>query len=276
MSFPDPASNPDATPPAASKPSSTDTTSAFAGLARPLPPLGWLMATALVAGLLAGVVSWLIGEGTLRAWMPRTYTAQMMGQTFTKVAPADQAAADFKNATLAFAVLGGVLGAALGIAGGAAGQSPAAGTKAAFGGLVLGAMLGAGASRLLLPVYFRALDVSQEALSRDLTLPLLVHGGIWAACGLAGGLAFGLGLGAGPTRIASAALGGLVGAALGAALYEMIGAAAFPTARTTSPLPNSWHARLLARFLVATLTALLAAVVIHAAAPRSESHDGRW
>ena len=47
---------------------------------------------------------------------------------------------------------------------------------------------------------FDALDKAQEELSRDLTLPLLIHGGIWAACGLAGGVALAIGLGAGRTR----------------------------------------------------------------------------
>ena len=124
-------------------------------------------------------------------------------------------------------------------------------------------VLGAGASLALLPVYFHALDRAQEELSRDLTLPLLIHGGIWAACGLAGGLALAIGLGAGRTRVINAAVGGLMGAVLGAALYELIGATAFPLDKTTSPLATTWIARLLARMLVATLSGLLAAVAIN-------------
>jgi len=120
----------------------------------------------------------------------------------------------------------------------------------------------------LLPFYFRALDKAQEELSRDLTLPLLIHGGIWAACGLAGGMAFAIGLGAGGSRLIKGAVGGLIGALLGAALYEMIGATAFPHDLTTSPLATIWIPRLLARLLVATLSGLLAAVVINTAARR--------
>ena len=135
-------------------------------------------------------------------------------------------------------------------------------------GLVLGAVLGAATSLALLPFYFRALDKSQEELSRDLTLPLLVHGGIWAACGLAGGAAFALGLGAGRVGLIKAAVGGMLGAFSGAALYEMIGATAFPQDKTTSPLASIWIARFLARLLVATLAGLLAAVVINTASRR--------
>jgi hypothetical protein len=81
-------------------------------------------------------------------------------------------------------------------------------------------------------------------------------------------MAYAIGLGAGRTRLINAAVGGLVGAVLGAALYEMIGAAALPADKTTSPLAMTGTARLLARLLVATLSAMLAAVVINMAAWR--------
>jgi hypothetical protein len=229
-----------------------------------------MLALALGAGLVAGAISWGIGEGVANAWVPPFETANMMGNTIKKVRFEDQTAADSKNATLAFAILGAVTGASLGLAGGLARSATVAGMKAALAGLVLGAAAGAGAALALLPVYFHALDVSQEALSRDLMLPLLVHAGIWAACGFAGGLAFGIGVGARRTRLINAALGGLIGAAIGAALYEIVGAAAFPADRTTSPVAITWKARLLARILVAVLSALLAALMINAAGSRSE------
>jgi len=221
------------------------------------------VATAILAGLVAGIVSWLVGEAVINAFRPPYHAQNVMGQTIMKASFKDQSAADVKNATLAFAVLGGVLGAALGTAGGLARKSAWAGIVSSVVGLVLGGVLGAGSSLALLPVYFTALDRAQEELSRDLTLPLLVHGGIWAACGLAGGVAFGIGLGAGRTRVINAALGGLIGAVVGAALYEIIGATAFPTDKTTSPLAMTGKARLLARLLVAILSAMLAAVVIN-------------
>jgi hypothetical protein len=233
-----------------------------------LPPatvssIGRLVAWALGAGLLAGVASWLIGEAAFNAFRPPYQAQHVMGQVIMKATFADQSAADSKNATLAFAVLGGLLGIALGMVGGLARQSARAGAVAAAAGLVLGGVLGAVASWALLPVYFHALAVAQEALSRDLTLPLLVHGGIWAACGLAGGVAFGIGLGGGRAVVVKAGFGGLLGAILGAALYELIGASVFPAQKTTSPLSTTWGTRLLARLLVCSLSAMLAAALVN-------------
>jgi len=173
----------------------------------PAASTGRLGAWALGAGLLAGIVAWLIGEAAYNAFRPPYAAQHVMGQVIMKASFADQSAADSKNATLAFAVLGGLLGTALGMAGGLARQSARTGAMAAAAGLVLGGVLGAVASRALLPVYFHALEVAQEALSRDLTLPLLVHGGIWAACGLAG-VAFGIGLGGGRAVVVKAGFGG--------------------------------------------------------------------
>jgi hypothetical protein len=256
----DPASSSELTPSRAEGP-----VPAAAGASDPsaLPTARRLVTMAIVAGLAAGVVSWLIGESVVTVVRPPYQVQNIMGQTILKATFKDQSAADLKNATLAFALLGGVLGAALGIAGGLVRRSARAGTVSSVVGLLLGGMMGAAASLAFLPVYYSALERAQEELSRDLTLPLFVHGGIWAACGLAGGVMFGIGLGAGWTRTINAAIGGLVGAVLGAVLYEMIGAIAFAGDKTTIPLATTWKARLLARLLVATLSAMLAAVVIN-------------
>ena len=227
-----------------------------------VPRTGKLLVWALGAGLLAGTASWLIGEVARDTFKPPLETYHVMGQVVMKANFKDQSAADFRNATLAFAVLGGLMGTALGIAGGLAIQSTAAGTAAAAIGVVSGSLLGGGASLGLLPVYFRTLDVAQEALSHDLVLPLMIHGGIWAACGLAGGVAFGLGLRVGATQIVTSGIGGLIGAALGAAIYELIGAMAFAGDMTTRPLSLSWSTRLMARLLVATLAAATAAAFV--------------
>jgi hypothetical protein len=255
----DPASSSDSTPRSAEVPAP-----ARAGWsdATAMPRAGALVTTALVAGLAAGFVAWLIGEAVVNAFVPPYQIQNVMGQSIKRATFQDQAAADSKNATLAFAVLGGVLGAVMGIAGGLARRSTRAAVVSSAVGLVLGGVLGAGASLAFLPVYFSALDRSQEELSRDLTLPLFVHGGIWAACGLAGGVAFGIGLCGGRTRTINAAIGGLIGAVVGAVLYEMIGAMALSADKTTNPLATTGTARLLARLLVATLSGTLAAVVI--------------
>ena len=237
----------------------------------PMPPTGRLVAWALGAGLLAGVASWLIGELARDTFRPPLYQQNVMGHVLMKATFADQSSADFRNATLAFAVLGGFMGGVLGIAGGlAARRSTAAGTKAAAVGVVFGSLVGAICSLGLLPVYFRALDVAQEQLSRDLVLPLMIHCGIWAACGLAAGIVFGLGLGVGMAQVARSGIGGLIGAALGACIYELTGAMVFADHMTTNPLSLTWSTRLLARLLVATLSAVMAAVFVSTAAGRTD------
>jgi hypothetical protein len=115
---------------------------------------GRLVRFALGAGLLAGVASWIVGEWVLHVFVPPFQVQNVMGQTIMKASFEDQSSADFKNATLAFAVLGGVLGAALGMAGGIARRSTQAGMKSSVVGLVLGAVLATGASLALLPFYF--------------------------------------------------------------------------------------------------------------------------
>ena len=154
-----------------------------------LPAPRHLLMMALGAGLFAGIVSWLIGEILVTAFRPAYQAQNVMGQTIMKASFKDQAVADFQNAALAFAVLGGTLAAALGMAGGLARKSMRAGIISSVVGLGLGMILGIAASIVMLPIYFNALERTQEELSRDLTLPLVVHAGIWAACGLAGGAA---------------------------------------------------------------------------------------
>ena len=88
------------------------------------------------------------------------------------------------------------------------------GIKAGFLAMVLGGVLAGTGSLALLPIYFREEARSKEELTRNLTLPLLVLGGIWATAGLAGGLGLGIGVGLGPAGLIKAGLGGLIGAAL--------------------------------------------------------------
>ncbi len=163
---------------------------------------------ATIAGLLAGLVAWSAGELIVKAFRPPTHIQNVMGQAIERATFEDRAAADAKNATLAYTVLGMVLGMGLGAAGGLAGRSSRRAIVAAATGGVVGALLSFGAAFVLLPVYFRAEDASQADLSRDMTIPLLVHAGCWSAAGLAAGLAYGIGRAGGLPRIAGAALGG--------------------------------------------------------------------
>jgi hypothetical protein len=243
---------------------------------RALPGAGRLMLAGLAAGILAGVSSWLIGEIAIRVFRPPLVRQEVMGQVIYRATFEDQSSADTKNAALAFAALGGSLGLALGIAGGLAGNCRAAAARAGAVGALLGSTLAAAATLAILPAYYREVDRAVEEMSQNMTVPLLVHGGIWAACGLSGGVAFGLGTGGGWRRVINAALGGLIGAVLGAALYEMIGAMAFPASRTANPISWTWHSRLFARLLVASLVGLVASAVFNMQTqlPRPAQSDG--
>jgi hypothetical protein len=171
----------------------------------------------------------------------------------------DRVSAERGNATLCFAVLGAVVAGAAGAAGGLARRSPRGAAIAAVVGACLGAVFAAVGSFLVLPFYFQRLDVAQEELSREVLFPLLIHAGIWACAGAAAGLALGLGL-ARKNRVAPAVLGGLIGSVLGALIYEVVGAVAFPSSKTTQPLAEFWAPRLLACLCVALLATSLAAV----------------
>ena len=138
---------------------------------------------------------------------------------------------DMKNAALAFAVQGACLGLALGLAGGLARGSARSGAAAGLAGAVLGGALALGASAALQPVYYR--NVQLDQIEQGLTVPMLVHGGIWGTAGVVGGLAFGLGLGRGRAAIVRAAVGGLAGVLLAAFVFEATAAMAFPNAATT-------------------------------------------
>jgi hypothetical protein len=158
------------------------------------------------------------------------------------------------EASLAFGSLGAVLGLTLGLAGGSARGSARAALIAAIVGSILGGAAGAGMSRALLPIYFRILDPDHG----DLTLAILIQGGIWPVIGAAGGAAFGIGLGE-RGRAVVPLLGGLLGAVAGLLVYEIVGALVFPLDKTSNPLSATWGTRLFARLAVTTLASAGAA-----------------
>jgi hypothetical protein len=215
---------------------------------------GRLWALVLGAAIVAGLAAWLGGEASLNRIKPRAHAANSRGIMLNLTGRREVAAADAKNASVAFALLGASLGAALGVAGGLVRRSGRAAAKAALLGLIAGATASALMSLALLPAYNAYKARNPDEASRDLILPMLVHAGIWSAAGAAGGWAFAVGSGA-RARLARIALGGLAGAALGATAYELIGAAAFPSAQTTQFISATWETRLLARIAVTVLAA---------------------
>ena len=141
----------------------------------PLPPAvpdptrksAAVVAIALVAGLLAGGVSWGIGEPLVEVFQPPREKTIQMGREVWTARTEDQAAADSRNATLAFTLMGTIIGAGLGLRRGLARRSVGAGIKAGLAAMVLGGVLTAASCLASLPVYFRAeVRSRQEALPR--------------------------------------------------------------------------------------------------------------
>jgi hypothetical protein len=158
------------------------------------------------------------------------------------------------NATLAFAILGGVTGLMLGLAGGLAGRSRARGVIVGLASLAAGTIVGALASFALIPLFFRGLVPDLN----DLLTPILIHGGIWMAIGALGGLAFAIGMGRGrhvPVAVGAAC----VGAFVASVLFHLLSEGLFADSSSTAPLAKSALARLLAMLLVTVLVAVGAA-----------------
>jgi hypothetical protein len=220
--------------------------------------LGRLWTLALAAGLGAGVVAGLGGEAVSDLFRPAVVATTLRGGSVVPAANNEtRTAAAIQNAALAAGLLGAALSAALGLAGGLARGDRRAAAGAALVGLTLGAIAGAGVGLLLGPIYYRY----ERYITDDLIRPMLLHGGVWGAVGAAGGLAFGLGLGGRP-RAVRATIGGLLGALMGTVLSDVIGAVAFPLARTVQPLALTWGPRVLARLLVAVLATVGAALAV--------------
>jgi hypothetical protein len=204
----------------------------------------------MAAAVVAGVLTWIVGEPMVGYFQPRPRPTQARGLMLNRPSFESRVAAELKNVTLTFGVFGAGLGLSMGLAGGLWRRAPGAALSAAVCGLLLGGTAGGVASAAVLPLYYHKLDVAQEALSHDLMLPFLVHAGIWSSVGATAGVAFEVGLRS-RRRLALVALHGVLGGLLGAAIYEIIGALAFPAGRTTEPMAGDWAPRLIGRLAVA-------------------------
>jgi hypothetical protein len=205
-------------------------------------------AIALAAGVAAGLVSWLAGEGVHGIFRPQVFPVKVVFITYIQPTIASLNAADLKNATLVFTILGAVTGLAMGIAGGLVGRSLSRGLVVGLGGLAAGGLVGGLASLGLLPLSFRRVVPNPN----DLLSPILIHAGIWMAIGAVGGLAFAVGM-----RCARRSVDAVVCACLGAFLatlvYHGLGEALFPDAGSTELVATSTFVRFLAVFLVTVL-----------------------
>ncbi len=202
---------------------------------------------AVGAALIAGFLSWGIGERTYDYFKPSASGGSTSGFAALN---REKGIANQKNATVAFGSFGAILGMLAGVAGGAVRRSFFNGAKAALTGLILAGIGGALASYLLAPIYTRFF--SDDAPS--LLLPFLIRGGVWATIGMAVGLAFGWGL-HGFRGVPNALMGGLIGSVCGTVAFELANAVLFPGDRNDAVIPSSIHARLLAYLFVAVTVA---------------------
>jgi hypothetical protein len=221
-----------------------------------LPGVG-VWALALMAGLIAGFSSWLIGEKyhgrfdpvVVKSKSPRSSRAEINARFIAKQA------GDISETTLAFAAMGSVFGFTLGLAGGVARRSARAALIAALVGLVLGGVAAGAITWVIQPFYYKYLDSD----TNDLLMAVLFHVVVCCSIGALGGLAFSIGLGD-RKRCGSIILGGLIGAMAGVLVYEVVGSIACPGDGITSPLSNSPSTRLCARLAVTTFAAAGAAL----------------
>jgi hypothetical protein len=221
---------------------------------RPVPHPGRLRALAMAAAVLSGLATWLIHERTGTVFVPRPRPVRAAGRVLNRPSFESRATAELRNAAVAFGVFGAGFALAMGLTGGFWRAGPRAALSAGASGLLLGGAAGGAASVAVLPAYYHKLDVDHEALSHDLVLPFLVHGGIWSSVGATAGVAFGLAIES-RRRLAAVATRGLIGGLLGAAIYEVVAALAFPIGRTTEPLSGARAPRLIGWLIVAAVSA---------------------
>jgi hypothetical protein len=217
-----------------------------------------LWVSCLLAGLVAGLISWYAGELTYE-WFPAELrpAKTSMGQDVMDVTPETARVSVTKSALFSSALLGGTLGLCFGLAGGLSRGAVRMAMAAGLFGLVLAAAAGFSATYALLRVYFATRADSAESIGSS----LVIHAAIWSAIAAFAGLALGLGL-ADKRRAPRALLGAAVGGALGAVIYEVAGCIAFPYAKTTQMISVTWETRLMARLLVSLLAAIGAAVFL--------------
>jgi hypothetical protein len=197
----------------------------------------WLVC--LGSGLVAGMLAALGGELTYdKLHADPDYPAMFSNLSGSERAIA-RAQVRFKTkvvvekyqATAAYGMLGAALGVALGLTGALAAGSQRVSLAGGFIGGASGALVGAGLSMLLVPVFF---DVSNS--QTGLPLLFLTHLAILAGVGAVGGLALGWSLGDRKV-IVRCMIAGIVGALVGTLAFEVINFVAFPNMRTFEPVP---------------------------------------
>jgi hypothetical protein len=227
-----------------------------------------ILLTSFWAGL-AGIIAWWVGESQILDAPARPERFVVAGVPIVWSTPATTEAAARVTSSRLHAVFGGLLGLALGWVSGWARSSTGAALTAGLVGAGVGALVGGGTPYLVLPFYAQYRQIH----GGDLAASLVLHVSLWAGIGAAAGLALGLGVG-GSLRALKAACGGFLGALCGALIFDFLGALAFPLEETGLPTSSTARTRLLARILVAVMTALGATIAAGPIPARSGKKGG--
>ena len=232
------------TPAAEARDPRTSTPGASLATSTPLS----LLVSALGAALVAGLLSWGIGEAMHDYYRPSK--AAFRGRYDFSALNREKGVADRKNAAIAFGTFGALLACSLGVAGGLGRWSARAIATAMGSGFVVGGLAGGLAAYEIAPIFARYYNYANPLL-----LPVLVRGGLAAVIGMAAGLALGLGH-RGPAGALRSMTGGLLGGLLGVLAAEAIIAALYPMDPNDQVIPTSRIARLLGYLCVAGGVAL--------------------
>jgi hypothetical protein len=236
-------------------------------------------ALTLAAALLAGLVSWALGEWAVVHFAPRPEEilreAHRSGSTWHATVKLERVAL-MRSSLVSYGSLGALLGFALGLCGG---RTLRSNVMAASSGLVVGGLGAMAGAWLFLPIHFRDVDFAlANTIERGLVVPLTVHAGMWVPIGLAAGLALGISLG-GVARTIRTVVGGALGAAVGTVVYDLVGSLTFSAGPTAEPIPTTLWLRLIAHVgiaLFATAGALTIAFHLNPRrSPGKEAHVAR-
>jgi hypothetical protein len=224
--------------------------------------------TTTLAGLLAGLLAFGLGEALLDYFPPQNVPQTLSGAVVMRPTVQTIDVAEGKNAALTFALFGAVLGLLLGLAGSLLNPARVGRWRGPMVGALLGGVLGAVLPLLLVVPYFQ---FQHRVGGDDLLVPMAMHGLFWGSLGAVAGLAWGIGAGT-PARARPVLLGFLGGCAA-AVVYEVVGATIAPLAATTDPISKAWTTRLLGYVLVGVCTGG-ALGLAHAAPGRTSAPEG--
>jgi hypothetical protein len=209
---------------------------------------------ALISGVTAGIVAWTAGELTLGAFKPELVEQVFISGPMRQPTLITQNVADFKNAMLSVAILGGVMAFAMGLAGGLVSRSIVRGLLVGTSAAIICALTGAGIARLVLPFFYRRLAPDPN----DVMTPILIHGGMWTALAAVSAVAFAIGIKA-RRDFFYIVVNACIAAFSASFLYHTAAEGLFPTANSSEPIATAPAARLLAATLVTLLVAVGAA-----------------